>query len=154
MSVTLRKVSRGYGGQIAAPVLYFAAMKKLLLALTVAAALAPPANAACPAWIEGGSTLVPGGPGDDECWVPVVTYRHNLATLEGEAAVYVTRSAMLANQGQMFSTRQELETYIESGAIRGLWDGDPVICGGTPKCRWVPASAFDRIDLRQIVDRR
>jgi hypothetical protein len=67
-------------------------------------------------------------------------------------AVYVTRVEWLCNVGQMFATRQEAEAYVESGAIRGLWEFDPVSCDEeTAKCRWIPAGRFDDVTFVQIV---
>lgn len=120
--------------------------------------VAVPASAECPNWITPSAAQkaalrnFAGVKTAGECWCPAVTYHHNTAQLHGDPAEYEMRIEWLCNQGQMFPKREETEAYIESGAIKGLWEFDGVVCdGSTAKCRWVPASAFDHVDLVQIV---
>lgn len=129
-------------------------MKTLAFVLALAIVAALPAAQAFPECTaptpgrEVGPDPVP-----DECWVPIITYRRNLATSEDQPPIYVTRSMMLSDTAAMFDTRAELEAYIESGALRGLWEYDPLDCGpDVARCRWVPESAFEHVALRQIID--
>ena len=132
----------------------------LAFAAVVLTLLPSGARGACPDWItatpEQKARLVevirPGGPADDECWCPRVTFHHNSARTHGSPVANVTRVEWLCNRGQMFPTRQQAEDYISSGAILGLWEADPLECDPSEaKCRWVPKEAFDDIGLVQIV---
>lgn len=144
------------GTHTATPMILSAAMRVCLALLLVL--VAAPVFAECPNWIspsvseraalkDYGATAPA-----NECWCPAVTYHHNTARLHGDPAVYETRVEWLCNQGQMFPQRAQTEAYIESGAIKGLWEFDAIVCDSqTAKCVWVPASAFDQIGLVQIV---